>query len=412
MTRRTLSLIGLIALLNTGLLEASYYETLPQGVRLLAYRRVETSSVTSEFTETGRRQNISFNQNLGAQDLQSIAGAGIYLDEIKAISPEAYNLFTLGQYHIDADAQVKVDGLGLGWGITDRLTVYASLPIYKAEVRMNIERTQGNNYNEVADLLSESGDKSETTMIMEQLTRQLPDADGRLLQTVLTKEYGYQPLGNWNATGMGDLEIGAIYRLTDWDSAGLATSFGLVLPTGKTEDIDVLQDFSFGDGQTDIFVEFGGGVALLDRRLELDMVTRYTHQLPSEKMYRIPSNPGFSLGDRKGSFDEKLGDIIEFRALSKFHLNSWVALNFGYDYRFQQESQYSSEYTQANLWLAENTLQREHRLRGGVSVSSINAYKAKRFPLPMQMHFMAYQSVAGENIPKLTRFDLEFRFFF
>jgi hypothetical protein len=412
MTQRIKSILALLVLLPLELAFGSYFETLPEGVRLLVYRRVHTNAVYSEFAETGKRQNLSFSQNLTAKDLAAVPGASVYLDEIKAISPEAYDIFTLGGYSIDAEAKVQVDGVGLAWGLTNRLTVYGSLPIYRAQVNMNIQRTQGNNYDQVADLLEASGEKSETTLIMEQLTRQLPDADGRLLQTVVTQEYGFEPLGNWTATGMGDAELGFIYRLTDWQRAGLATGMGVVLPTGRIANIDILQDFGFGDGQTDVFAEFGGGVLFFENRFGIDASTRYIHQFSSDKEYRIPTAPGMTLNTEKGVFKEKLGNIQEFRLLTYYTPTHWLKLIAGTDYITQSQSKYKSPYSAANNYLAMDTHQREHRVKAGFSINSINSYKRGRFPVPMALGLTGLKTVNGINVPEVTRFDLEFRLFF
>lgn len=390
-----------------------YYETLPKGVRLAVYRHVQTAEVSSEFTETGRRQDLSYSQSLGAEDLKNVKGINLYLDEMKRLSPEAYNEFTLGRYDIDAKADVKVHGFGFAWGITDQLTAYVSLPIYKAQVAMRVQRTQGNNYQQVADRLAQSADKSSTTdKLVEQLTRQLPDANGELLQTVLVKEFGYAPLGDWQAQGMGDMEIAALYRLTNHDWAGAATRFGFVLPTGREDDPDVLQDFAFGDGQLDLFGEIGGGVSLLDRRLELSASLGYVHQFSSEKTYRVPEGSGFTISDRKADFQEKLGNEVRWDLFGAWRAGEWVKIHMGYDYRSRGQSEYESPWGQINQWLAEGTAQTEHRLRAGVSLTSVVPFQRQKFLFPFIVNLMAMKTVAGENTPKLTRFDLEFRLFF
>jgi hypothetical protein len=391
---------------------ATYYETLPKGVRLLAYRRVQTTSVSSQFGESGQKESIGFEKGLGSDDLLSIPTVQIYLDEMKNISPDAYDKFLVGAYKIDADAQILVHGFGLAYGLSDRLTAYLSVPYYDARVTMNVQRTAPNNYQEVADLLSASGDKSDTARLMEQLTRQLPDADGPFLQSVLMNQYGYSPIGNWEGKGLGDIEIAALYRLTDWQSSGLATSFGLAAPTGRISNPDILQDISFGDGQWDVFGEFGGGIHLLDKRLGLNSSLRYTYQLPSTKTFRLPDQTQFSLSSEKFDVKEKMGDEIYYNFKATWTFNSWIEGQAGMDYRYRFPSEYSSSSSQANELLARFTDEKETRIRAGFLVSTIEAFKNKKFAMPMSLGLTGMKTVSGSNIPDLTRLDLELRIFF
>lgn len=405
-------LLALIFSCSSDALQAAYYETLPKGVRLLAYRRVQTASVTAQFNETGQKQELGFRQSLKSEDIKDIKGVDLYLEELKALSPEAYDALNLGRYEIEAQADVLVHGVGFAWGLSDRLTAFASLPIYKARVNMNVNRTQGHNYNQVADLLSSASNKSDSALLMEQLTRQLPDASGPLLQSVLVNQYGYKPLGSWNGQGMGDLTLATLYRLTDWSEGGLATSFGVVLPTGRIDDPDTLQDFGFGDGQTDLFLEFGGGVLLLDRKFELDSVFRYTYQMSSEKSLRIPDSPSIPLSSEKGLFQEKLGNQFELRIQGKYHTSLWTNLILGYDYFLQQESRYDSSYLAANDFLSQDSERSEHRAIAGVNLTSVEAFKNNKFPMPFNLNFTVLRTISGTNTPELTRFDLELRLFF
>lgn len=411
LTLRPLSLALLSALFCTSAL-ATYYETLPKGVRLLAYRRVETSSISSQFSENGSKESLGFERGLGSNDLKSIPAVQVYLDEMKNISPEAYEKFRVGAYKIDASADILVHGLGLAYGLTDRLTAYLSVPYYDARVSMNVQRTAQNNYQEVADLMQASGNKSDTAKLMEQLTRQLPDADGPLLQSVLMRQYGYQPIGNWEAKGLGDIELAALYRLTDWQSSGLATTFGFAAPTGRESDPDILQDINFGDGQWDVFGEFGGGVHLFDKRLGLNGSLRYTYQLPSTKTFRVPELSKVSLSSQKLEFEEKLGDQIYFNFKSTWTFSPWIEGQLGLDYRHQFQSEYSSINTTANELLSRYSDEKETRIRAGFLFSSIDAFKRKKFVMPMSLGLIAMKTISGRNTPDVTRVDLELRFFF
>jgi len=226
------------------------------------------------------------------------------------------------------------------------------------------------------------------------------------------RQYGYQPLGNWEGKGLGDIELAALYRLTDWQSSGLATSFGAVAPTGRINNPDILQDINFGDGQWDLFAEFGGGVHLMDKRLGLNSSLRYTYQMASTKTFRMPDQSQVSLSSDKFEFKEKLGDEIFLNIKTTWTFNSWVEGQLGIDHRMRFQSKYESSLNQANELLSRFSEQKETRLRAGFLLSSIDAFQRKKFQLPMSVALTGMTTVQGQNVPSLTRFDLEFRLFF
>lgn len=401
------------ALLLTALqVQAAYYETLPKGVRLFAARQVQTTDIKNNFSQSGQKESLSFNQSLTSQELSQIDGADVYFDELKNISEEAYEMFRVGAYDIDAHAEVNVQGFGLAYGITDRLTSYISIPYYRADVSMNVKRTQDNNYQAVASLLNQSGQESDSAYFLNQLTGQLPDADGELLQTVLVKNYGYQPLGNWKAQGLGDIELTGLYRLTDWQDSGLATSFGVTLPTGREANPDILQDIAFGDGQTDIFLEFGGGVSLLESKLELDASLRYTHQFGSDKIFRVPENEDMQFSDQKAEFYENLGQMWTSHLMASYHLNDWLTLQGGHEFMHEALPEYDSPYKNANEILSRNGGETYHIAKAGIKFSTIKLYHKGKFAAPLTVQLLGRRTLGGRNTPEVTRFDLEFRLFF
>lgn len=408
------ALILLWTMLVLGLqnVQAAYYDTLPKGVRLLAFRQVQTSDIKNEFSENGEKESLSFNQSLSSEELSQIEGADIYFDELKKLSPTAYEMFRVGRYDIDAHAEVEVQGFGVAYGVTERLTAYVSVPYYRADVIMNVQRTESNNYQEVAQELNQSGQESDTSYFLNQLTSQLPDADGQLLQTVLVRNYNYEPIGSWNAQGLGDIELTGLYRLTDWQYSGLATSFGVTLPTGREDDPDILQDIAFGDGQTDLFVEFGGGVTLLDTKLDLDASLRYTHQFSSTKTLRIPENSDMQFSSKKGEFKEKLGSMLSSNLVASYKTKPWLELQAGHEFLFEGAPEYNSPYQEANKILALNGGENYHIIKTGAKLTTIDLYQKGEFAVPMSVQLMARRTVAGQNTPEVTRLDLEFRLFF
>src|SRR5690606_30461928 len=264
---------------------AAYYSTLPEGVRVAVFRQVMTSTIDQEFNRNSKPIGFDVDVNLSADALRSSSSISEYIfGELQNISEYAYDTFTFGTYKIDGQAEVNVQGFGFGYGINDRVTAYVSMPIYNARVEMKMDRTSSDTQKEVLQILNStsSGNQFQTTF-QEFLAGQNLGVTEGLIQSVVTNLYGYKPLGTWNARGLGDIDLAAISRLTDWQDAGLALTYGVTLPTGRIDDPDLLQDFAFGDGQTDVFAEFGGGQSFLKGQLDLESSLRYTSQVGSTK---------------------------------------------------------------------------------------------------------------------------------
>lgn len=393
--------------------QAYYYETLPAGVRMFAFKQVRTGEITSEFNQQKTLEPYFIQQKIDANLLHNInEGTQLFFDELKRSSPDAYSAFSMGEYQASGSAKVNVQGYGLAYGITDRLTIFGSIPYYDAKVKVNLKRTQSNNLAKVQQLVASSDTKNETTDLMSQLIKQFPDANEKLIQSVLVNLYNYQPIGDWQATGLGDLELGMIYRLTNWDHAGLATSLGVILPTGRESNPDILQDIPFGDGQTDIWTEFGGGFHLFGDIIHLWQSSRFTYQVAKYKELRSIEDQGFALSSEKAIFREKRGNILNFRVGTEVKFTRALSLASELGYQVTGATRYDSSNSKANEVMALDTNQEVRTFRAGVKYSTVEAYQTKKFFAPMTLGLSMERILEGKNIPQFTRFDLDFRLFF
>jgi len=392
---------------------ASYYETLPKNVRMVAFGWVNTGNINSSFGNNRDQFDYFIRQDLNAATVADAHPAlKTYFDELKRIDPAAYDSFSFGEYEGSGEANVDVKGLGFAYGVTNHLTLFTIVPLWNAEVRMNINRTKGNNYSQVQSILNQHGNSSDTAFLMSQITANLPDANGGLVQSIIMNNLGYEPIGNWSGTGFGDIELGTLYRLTDELDMGLAVSGGVVLPTGREDNPDILQDVAFGDGQFDIYGEAGGGITLFKGKLNLDTSLRYTYQLASTKTLRIPEDEDFTLSANKGDFKEKLGNRVTYMASSSWGWNDWFSTELRYDFEYQGISTYDSEYTDANRILGQNTDFETHMIGLGANLSTVTLYKKGIFAAPGFIDFKAKRMINGRNTPKYDRYEVQFRLYF
>jgi hypothetical protein len=401
------SLIALLVLSATTGAWAQQWKTLPKGVRILGYRNVVTSPIKNNFNREGAETSLGASFRVDASTFNSMVGN--MFQPTNPTEAAAYNALVVGAYEVDATANVQVHGTGFGYGINDNVMFYGEIAYYNARVRSQIKRTAGNSYEDVARIL-EQGGGSQNALIAENLRRMI-DANEGTIQSVLTNHYKYKPLGDWYGSGYGDMETGLMAKVVDRGVWGLQFYPGVILPTGRVDDPDILQDMGFGDGQFDLFGEVATGFVVNDN-LMFGTTLRYTHQLPTTRRLRVPEERDFTLSDRTGNFNVKYGDRINWMFNSTISINDWVSFTPMYRFMYQAESKYDSKFGAANDYLAYNSDRSEHQLQLTTTLSSIQPFLKKKFLLPAQINMNVVQTVAGKNVPNVGRYEIEFRMLF
>ena len=390
-------------------LYGSYYETLPKGRALVGLKNVVISDIKSTYNQDGAVNKLNYSQSFDSVDLEGMdQGLKDYLEQLKSVSERAYDEFSFGEYEIDAKAQANVVGIGLGYGLTDNLTAYVTAAYYDASVLIDIKRTASNNHENVKEILEqEHADETVGSLI-----NQLPDLTGEYLQYVIVDYLGYQPIGNWMATGIGDVELGFIYKVFEKENFGVALKYGVILPTGKIDNPDILQDISFGDGQLDSFIELGQGFSVLSNLLEFESSLRFTYQFGSSKILRIPEDYDVSISEYKALFSEKLGNKIDLSLGLKYNFAKSIYLKSNYQYLFKNSSIYKSPHKLANDILEVDTQEQSHVAKVEFGFSAVDLFLKKQFPLPVIASVSFLDVFAGQNSPNYSRLELDLRMFF
>jgi hypothetical protein len=402
-------ILAAILLLASVSAAAQQWKTLPKGVRILGYRNVTTSKVKSNFNQYGSESDFGSQVRIDAAMIDKMPA---FAGTLKGYLPsDVYNNLMAGEYKVDVGAQFNVHGFGFGWGLTNNVMLYGEIAYYNAQVQARLKRTKGNTYEEAADYLEENGGGSMSNATLAANLRSMADVSEKQVQSYMTNSSGYKPLGDWYGSGYGDMETGLMAKVIDRGTWGLMLYPGVILPTGRQDDPDILQDVGFGDGQFDFFSEIGTGYVVNDQ-LSFGSTLRYTYQAPTSKELRVPSEPGSTFSSDKGDFNIKYGDRINLMFNSTFAYNDWLSFTPIYRYMYQMKSQYDSEYGSANDYLAFNSDRQEHQVQLTTTVSSIQPFLKKKFILPAQINMNLVQTVNGKNVPKVGRFELELRMLF
>lgn len=411
MIQKLVKSICIFTSLASAIANAAYYDTLPKGVRMIDYRNITTNNVRSSYSQTQANTPYSYEVNLNAELISELnPTAASLMNDLRAASPRAYQAFSAGDYSLSANADVNVQVLAFAYGFSDRFTVYAGVPFYKAQVNINYQQNKANNYEAVKRALHEDG-RDDLVGLYESAIGQLFDVNAEFFQSLVVDQYKYKPVGTWSGSAYGDTEVGMIYQLLNLNYAGMAATLGANLPTGYVEDPSIIQDFSFGDGQTDIFVEVGGGVFLSDQ-LTLNTFIRYTYQMEGSRDIRVPEDEDFTLSDKTGTFNYKLGNKIDYNINAQYDYSDWLAFRSGYELAIQGETQFESQYTEANRILEKNTDIVAHNIRLGATISSLKLFQKGKFVLPGSIDLSYLKMISGKNTPKVDRVELQLRMFF
>lgn len=384
------------------------WKTLPKGVRILGYRNVTTSKVKENFNQFRSQTSLGTQFRIDASTLNEIANNVVIPGQ--DINSDAYNNFLVGEYKVDASAQFNVQGMGFGYGITNNIMFYAEMAYYDARVKTDIRRTKKNTYGQTSDILHSGNGGLADDTLADNLNN-LPDVNEGVIQSAITNHYGYKPIGDWYGKGNGDMETGLMAKVIDKGIWGLLLYPGVVLPTGRQDDPDILQDVGFGDGQFDFFGEMATGYVVNDQ-LSFGTTFRYTYQAPTTKTLRIPDSRDFMLSPNKGNFDVKYGDRINWMLSSTIAVNDWIAFTPIYRFMYQLPAEYNSKYLDANDYLSYNSDKQEHQVQLTSSLSSIKPFLKKQFMLPAQVNVNLVKTIAGKNVPNVSRFELELRMLF
>jgi hypothetical protein len=241
--------------------------------------------------------------------------------------------------------------------------------------------------------------------------RQMVDANERTIQSVVTNYYGYKPIGDWYGRGYGDMETGFMAKVIDKGTWGLTLYPGIILPTGREDDPDILQDVGFGDGQFDFFGEVVSGYVVNDK-ISFGSSFRYVYQAATTKNLRVPKEQDFQLSSEKGKFEIKYGDKINWMVNSKISINDWISFTPIYQFMYQMPAAYRSRSGIADEFLSRNSERMQHQAQLTTTLSSITPFLRKEFLLPAQVNINFVKTLAGRNIPDIDRFEVEFRMLF
>ncbi len=386
---------------------------LPGGIRSPRFKTVFTS-IDERFDGQGTAQPVSakLNKTVTFADVIAARSTDAEKNEIRGLLSNAGLSetdspgFTTGDVAVAATVFAPVFSIGL----TDWWTAAIAAPIYFVNIHATSAFVAGPSAQRVIDEANKSGIEK-ANEVADKLNNAVNEKLARL---------GYQPIANKSFTALSDIRIINKFKVLESGDAGMMHTVTLkgeaTLPTGRVQSPDDLLSIPVGDGQWDL----GAGVIYdltLASIIRLNAFGGYTAQLPSTMEHRLPTSATDSLSADKERVWKDLGDLASTGSSVSLDLpGTGVTLGAGYMYQFMNTTSVrNGTIAAASRYRLLEDLFPLRDLHSGllmVGFSSVEMFKAKRFPLPFQANLTYSAPFGGRNSTTNSMLQTELVLFF
>lgn len=243
-----------------------------------------------------------------------------------------------------------------------------------------------------------------------------------------------RPLGDYEHSHVGDIEVGAKFKLLDTFGPGataplpragalrVAVAGVYRLATGQLDLPHDFTDVGTGDRQADLELRGFGDLAL-GPRLWVSSVLRLGIQRPDRLVRRIPDGAAqpFLESARELEVGRDLGDVLEIEFAPRYVPNDEFAVSALYRYRSKGADSYegtfqvtSADGTPLSLdasALGLGTAQKEHLLGFSVTYSTVRGYSRGSAKWPLEIAFLHTQVRSGSGIPRIQMNGIALRLY-
>lgn len=377
---------------------------MPKGVRRVTFRLLNTN-IDEKTSSDGERRS------LGRPLEKDLTFKDIVKNETNATKRALTKGFlgyagysdpqSVGAFDADVKTRVTVFAPIVTFGITEKITFAAALPIYNMATSVDAGFNANATGQAFVDALGNGWNNQRTSAV--EATEKINNAVQRLSDKL--NRNGYRPLENWQETGPGDLQLILKARTFDMGFLSNALTLGTVVPTGRVDDADNLIDKGFGDGQWDVF----GGTAfdqpLGDTGLSLNQYGKYTWQLPGRRTVRLATIDE-TIEVEKVSSNFKLGDKVDAGASLQYAPEFGLVTGAGYNFYHKNQDIYDAP-SAAKAKLQQDTLEQAHNLEVELGYSAVPAFRRGQVPVPFEAKLNYKHQLASRNMPvsHLLQFD-------
>lgn len=383
-------------------------KVLPPSIRSINIRSIETN-ISNKTDQAGKptplaqplNQDLTFAKMVKSESALKSAQLNAFLTSNGFADSDV-----VGTFNADLKARVKVTAPIVSYGITDKLTLAAAFPFYQAQTAVDV----GFAPTAKAQLFLNSLARTENnqTASAREIGDKLNRAVERLNQKLL--DNGFRNLQNWDDRGLGDVTIAAKYRAFGSETLGLATTSGLVLPTGRTDNPDILNDLAFGDGQTDVFAQVAVD-EFLGNGITFNQYLKYTEQLAGKKQVRLVTEEE-KIEVEKANAEFKLGSKSEAGVSLQWEPTFGLVTGIGYSQSKKLGDDYRGVPDETASVLEARTDQEAKHSIVELGYSTVPLFRAKQFPVPVETKFSYTHQISSRNTPESDLAQIDFSLFF
>ncbi len=308
---------------------------------------------------------------------------------------------SLGRFSADLRGHVQVSAPIIAYGLTERLTLAVAIPYYRTATDIEV------GFKESATA------KAFLASLHEDDRRQFGAAqtafakiDGAVFElNKKLRDNGYQELGPWQEEGFGDLTLAAKYLARDEKFHKLSVTAGLVAPTGRVDDPNILTDIGFGDGTWDLAGTLTNDLPFGEEWV-WNQYAKYAYQFSAQRDIRLVTEEEPIEGEIERT-NYKLGDKINTGTSMNYVPGFGLLVGLAYEYYHK----YGDKYQVKDSWVADkyakDTFQLSHRGELLLGYSSVPAFRRGETPVPFKANLFYSRHLRSLSMPNndLLGFD-------
>jgi hypothetical protein len=315
---------------------------------------------------------------------------------------------SVGEFTADLNGHLSVLAPIMSYGLTEKFTLALAVPVYKAAT--SIEVGFKANDRAQAFLNSLSNERNNLSVDAREAAYKLNNAVDRLDEKLV--DNGYRELDDWKAQGLGDITLAGKYKFFENPRLAMAATGGIVAPTGRGDDPDILNDIAFGDGQWDLFSQLSFDQPIPGApTFTLNENAKYTLQLPGRKVIRdVEADEQIEVGKSEVAF--KLGDKVDMGVSLQWQPRFGLIAGVGYTYFKKFGDVYRDISAKTKLEMEDGTDQNAHNGEAVLGYSTIPAFQRQAFSVPVELKLSYLKQYASRNLPVSDLAQLDFSLFF
>lgn len=378
-------------------------DTPPEGVRAAAFVYGFARNVDSTLNSSGRQESLSAPLNRSVT-LNDFAENQPRLNDLRA----ALNGIEAGLgeqlLHANLYGDVKVDEshyvTGMLWGLTDKFSIGALVPVIERNVRVKFRADVTNN---AAAINSRIGNIPEVSSVGLQELANTQINDQTFIDSIFLKN-GYQSPRDFKKTSIGDAEIESRYRYFNSKRIGLALRGRLQMPTTQYKpDIRNIADKDMDESNWALKLAAIQEFRLIPEKLDISTALWGKWRAPHKRTMAFRKDDTQSLPNLNDPYQienvtRQRGAEMNFSSGANLSFFKTL-LNFMGTYHFtkkQSDRIYGQRNLQYNSW-TDGSATELHAYETGIEISTISAFLRNKFPAPGRISLSYFKPFSGKN---------------